>query len=410
MRTVLVVDDREDVRETIAEDLEESGFRVITAGDGVEGWRCFRDVRPDAVISDLRMPREDGLGLLRRVRSVSGVPVILLTAYGDVPTAVEAMKSGATEFLTFPEELDRAVARVQSLFEAAAGPGDRELVERALPGRSVAMRRLRDRVHALVPLRVPVLVCGEPGSGRGEVVALIHRLSRGSESLVRIRPQDPAARDPWSGDLDAPVYLEDVEAHPLEAQRRWAERLRGNATRRSGRAFRFFASTALDLSELARCGRFDVDLAAELLRFRIEIPPLRERVEDLPELVAGRVAEIGQAVGRGSVRVLPAALARLRAYSWPGNERELRSVLERLVAFATDGAITRRAVDEVLGEAVESLRAFRSRRARLEREELIALLRECGGNLAEVARRMGMSRSAIHYRVHKHGLFPKARR
>jgi DNA-binding NtrC family response regulator len=410
MARVLVVDDRVDVLQTIAEDLEDSGFQVVTARDGAEGWSHFREFSPNLIITDLRMPNEDGIDLLRRVRTISSTPVILLTAYGDIPTAVEAMRSGATEFLTFPEELDRAIERARELLAPDSGAGEASELQKLLPGRSASIRRVRDRVLALAPLGVPVLVCGEAGSGRDTVVEAVHRLSRADQDLVRIRATDPAANDEWSRKLDAPVYLDQVEHHPPEAQKHWAERLRNIGPEARVRGFRLFASSCADLAELAREGTFHAGFADALRRFTVSLPSLRDRTEDLSDLVAVFVERITRTVGRTEVRVLPAALARFRSYSWPGNLRELASVLERLVAFSRDGTIGSKAVDQVLRESVESVASFRSRRERIERDELIALLRKYGGNLAAVARHLGMSRSAVHYRVRKHGLLTTKKR
>ena len=164
---VLVVDDQSEARALLARDLEEAGFGVVEAGDGVEGWERFRRVGPDLVVTDLRMPRADGIELLRRIRSVSNVPVILLTAYGDVPTAVAAMKGGAQEVFHFPDDLDQLIPRIREL--SVRGAAAYGALETALAGRTPAMRRVRERVRALAPLPPPALVRGEAGTGRDSV-------------------------------------------------------------------------------------------------------------------------------------------------------------------------------------------------------------------------------------------------
>lgn len=402
MKTVLVVDDRIDVREAIAEDLTEGGFRVVTAEDGLQGWRRFSEISPSLVVTDVRMPVSDGIDLLRRVRAVSSVPVVLLTAYGDIPTAVQAMRSGATDFLTFPEDMDRVVHLATSLVTPSGRETQNDVLDELLPGRGRAIRTVQKRVTALAPLSVPVLVQGAAGTGRDTVVESLRRLSGGATDFVRIRPSDPAANDAWTAKLDANVYLDRVEDHPAEAQSRWSKRL--EAVEREGEAggFRLFASTSVDLRRRAQEGSFDRNLADQLTRFTISLPTLRDRVEDLPELLACLTEKIK--VGRSGIRIRPAAASLLRSYPWPGNLRELESVLERLIAFSDDGVIGKEVVREILNDSRESLAAFRRHRETVEREELVRLLGICGGNVAEVARQLDMSRSAVHYRLRKHGL------
>ncbi len=403
MPTVLVVDDRSEVRALVAEPLEAAGLRVCLAADGLEGWRCFRDARPDLVITDLHMPRCDGLELLRRVRSVSAVPVVLLTARADVATAVAGLQGGANEYLLFPEQLDRLVARARELVAGCGRHADAVRAAELFPGRSVASWRVRERLHALAPLRVPVLVRGEPGSGRDTLVHALHDLAGSGAALVVLRPQAPSAGDPRSARLDAPVYLDEVGRHPREAGRRWAERLAAaDAGSRGG--FRLYASTSQDLAALARSGAFDPALARRLARFSIELPPLRARKADLPQMVRALTPRVAAALGHPGVRMRPSAVARLRAHAWPGNVAELVAVLERAVAFARDGAVAGRGIGEVLAESVETLRVLRERRGHSERDRLVGLLRECAGNLAEVGRRLGLSRGAVYYRLRKHGL------
>ena len=171
---VLLVDDRAEARALVAGDLSQAGLAVVEARDGIEAWNRFRAEAPDLVVSDLRMPRADGIELLRRIRGISSVPVILLTAYADVATAVEVMKGGAQEFFTFPEDLERMIARARELALASASRPEDERLAQLIAGRSVAMRRVRERIRALAGLRVPVLVRGEPGSGRDQVARAIH--------------------------------------------------------------------------------------------------------------------------------------------------------------------------------------------------------------------------------------------
>jgi DNA-binding NtrC family response regulator len=404
---VLLVDDRAEARALVAGDLAEAGLAVVEARDGVEAWNRFRAETPDLVVSDLRMPRADGIELLRRIRGISSVPFILLTAYADVATAVEGIKGGAQEFFTFPDDLERMVARARELACASASQPDQDRLAQLVAGRSPAMRRVRERIRALAGLNVPVLMRGEPGTGRDLVARAIHELGgRGDPPLLTVRAgaAAPAPRIPAGGGY----FLDEVGRFSPAEQAHWFERLRAGSAEPPN-APRVLACASEDLAERASEGAFHAGLAEKLQRFAILLPPLRERLEDVAQLASLLAARIGAAMGRPGVQLDRGALALLREQQWPGNVRELAGVLERLVAFSPRGAITRERVREVLGETPGGVDSLRLRREAQQREELVALLAACRGNLAEVARRQKLSRGAVIYRAQKHGLLPKPR-
>jgi DNA-binding NtrC family response regulator len=404
---VLLVDDRTEARALVAGDLAEAGLAVVEARDGVEAWSRFRSEAPDLVVSDLRMPRADGIELLRRIRGVSSVPVILLTAYADVATAVLGIKGGAQEFFTFPDDLERMVARARELALASAARPEDEQLERLLAGKSPAMKRVRERIRALAGLRVPVLVRGEPGSGRDQAARALHELGGGGDApfvVLRAGGAVPAPRV----EAGCAIYLDEIERFSPAEQAYWFDRLRARDAETAS-APRVLASAQQDLPERARAGGFHAALAERLQRFAIALPPLRERAQDVAQLAPLLAERIGAALGRPAVQLDRGALALLREQQWPGNVRELAGVIERLVAFSVHGTITRERVREVLGESEGSVGSLRLRREQQQREELVALLADCRGNLAEVARRLSLSRGAVIYRAQKHGLLPKPR-
>ncbi len=389
----------------VARDLEGRGFSVLQARDGVEGWDAFRRNPPALVVTDLRMPRSDGIDLLRRIRSVSKVPVILLTAYGDVPTAVTAIKSGAQEFLAFPEDLHRLVERVSELTRAPLedGPPLNEL----FVGRSRAIEAVRSRIQALAPLDVPVLIIGDPGTGRDLAAHALHRLGPHSQSpFVKIAPTGQGARLPPE---PSTVYLDEIGQLSPQNQRHWEELFLSRARALEQHLNRLFASTSDDLGALSRRGHFSSILAERLLRFSVVLPPLGERLEDLGDLVPHLSERIGRELGRGPVRFEGQALRLLETQRWPGNVRDLSETLEKLVAFSSSGVVTPDHVRQVLAESPNSVSRLRSRKIQQQREELVKLLEECEGNLAEVARRLDLSRGAVIYRAQKYGLLPRRR-
>jgi len=402
-RTVLVVRDRSESRKWVSNELGFAGFRVVEADGGQDGWASFRHEVPDLVVTDVRLPGAAEIDFLQRIRGVSNVPVILCAAGGDVPSAVAAIKAGAQDFLTPPDDRVRLRARALALTsddsqengtEGAAtivGPGD-------------ATCRLRDRVCALGPLRVPVLISGEQGVGHDHVARCLHTLDKATESdLVVVSSGSPIAHRAPSAGLT--YYLDEVGRLTISEQAHWFE----NLCRAEGSdpGIRLVASTSEDIPALVRREAFHRGLAERLLRFEVRIAPLRERREDIGPLAAHLAGRIGDAMGRGRVRIEPEALALLRAASWPGNVRELAKTLEKLVAYSPGGVVTRDRVREVFGDTSDDVASLRRRHCEEQREELVLLLESCGGNLAEVARQLKISRGAVIYRAQKHGLLAR---
>jgi DNA-binding NtrC family response regulator len=277
----------------------------------------------------------------------------------------------------------------------------RQRLSSRLVGRSHAMRCLRQRIEGMASLWIPVLLRGEPGSGRSTVAELLHALGPTSAGeLVRIHAASfgPEARLPGL----ATVHLEAVEALPRRTQAWWLERLRAPSS--PGRGARFVASTERAGSMRDAAPDFDPALDAILSRFAIRVPPLRERAEDLPLLVADLGARIGGAVGRERVRFSPQAVELLAHCVWSGNVRELEDVIGRAIVFSPSAVIGRALVEDVLAERGESVGGIRADRALRERERLLAELRSSGGNVTRTAEVLGKSRPALYRLIARHGI------
>jgi DNA-binding NtrC family response regulator len=333
--------------------------------------------------------------------------VILLTAYADVPTAVAAMKGGAQEFFTFPDDLERMVERVRAIIAAQSG-AERDWLEERVVGKSAAMRRVRERIRAVAPLRVPVLVIGEQGSGRDSVVEAVQAASEHNDAPLARFPSGTGGQ-PKLPTKPSVYYLDQVEKlTPLE-QAYWFDLLREGIPRANPPILRVLASSGSDLGVQIREAGFHRRLADQLLRFTIGLVPLRDRIDDIAQLAPLLANRVGRRIGREEIRLDRGALTLLKAQQWQDNVRELESVVEKLVAFSSTGVITRDHVQQILGESPDNVSSLRSRRSEKQREELIELLEACGGNLAEVARRLEISRGAVIYRAQKYGLMPRPR-
>jgi DNA-binding NtrC family response regulator len=284
---------------------------------------------------------------------------------------------------------------------AAQRHGMREAIEARLVGHGPSMRRLRQRIEGMAPLWIPVLLRGEPGSGRATAASLLHAWGPAARGeLVRIDADGfaPERRLP----AVATVLLESVERLSRAAQAWWLDRLRAAQAPGAVRGIRWLASTGDAPSLRDFAPDFDPALERILASFAIRVPPLRERLGDLPVLVADLCARIGCSLGRERVRVSAPALAVLASCHWPGNVGELEDVLRRAIAFTPSPRLGRALVADVLAERGESVGGLRAERAAREREELLARLRATAGNVARTAEALGRSRSAVYRLIAKH--------
>jgi DNA-binding NtrC family response regulator len=402
--TVLVVDDQVRPRRALATELEDAGFVVIQASDGVEAWESFQRNRPDLVITDMVMPRSDGLDLLGRIRAQSEVPVVLFTAYGSVESAVSALKAGADEFVVSPDvDVDELVNLARSALAARDVAQHPAGLRERLIGKSRAMARVRERVAGLAPLWASVLVTGEAGTECDAVVSALHEFgTTAGLELVRI---SAAGSIPTSRPLRrCAIHLERVEGFSPDSQRFWGRFITLEPSRLQRESVRMFASAETPLATRIAEGCFDPALGEALLRFQIQVPPLRARSEDVPELANALVARLASVVGRRGIRLSAEAADVLARRKWPGNVRELEGVLERAIAFSRGRELRRQIVEDVLAESEESLASIRRQRSEVEREALLAAIRKTGGNVTRTAEMLGKSRSAVYRLIEKHGI------
>jgi len=444
---ILVVDDEKIKRVTLADDLTAQGHEVVTACDGREALEKLAQGRFDVVVTDLKMPGIDGIELLKRIKQgpMSDIEVIMMTAYGSIPVAVEAVKLGAFDFLTKPfrnEDLFPLLARIQ---RSRYAPADAQQtsrqftaadVDRAVVGDSPAMGRVKRMVEICARTDANVLLCGETGVGKDLIAQTIHRHShRHAFPLVKVgctlfppqlieselygheKGSFTGADQQRKGRFDlaegGTLYLDDVDDIPLEHQAKLLRAIEEKVFERVGGTVpikanvRIIASTKKNLLEKVAQGAFREDLYYRLDVLRINIPPLRERKEDIPMLVEHLLKRI--APGR-QYSIEPAALDRLREHTWPGNVRELAHTLQR--AYLVGGG---RITAELLEAEMSGIAAhkppeaqlptdFQSAIERTERELLESALRASGGNKTAAAAALGMKPSTFRDKLAKHGL------
>jgi len=441
---ILVVDDEKIKRVTLADDLGSQGHDVVTAADGAEALRRLDLERFDLVVTDLKMPGIDGLELLKHIKHgrLADVAVILMTAYGSIPVAVEAVKLGAYDFITKPfrnEDLFPLIARLHrerlSWEDAPAAAGDAESVDldRMLVGDCPQIRRVKKMIEVCSRADANVLLCGETGVGKDLLASMIHRMSarRGfpfvktgctllppqlieSELYGHEKGSFTGAEQRRTGRFElasgGTLYLDDVDDIPLEQQSKLLRAIEEKVFERVGGAasikanVRIIASTKRNLLEKTAEGTFRRDLYYRLDVLRIVVPPLRERMADLPALAEHLLRRIAR---DRSARLSPDVLDALSRHTWPGNVRELYHALERayLVGSGTITAdlLTFEASPPAGGDDLPN-GGFQAAMDEAERRLLESAMRACGGNKTAAAAALGMKASTFRDKLAKHGL------
>ncbi|MFP4058113.1 MAG: sigma-54-dependent transcriptional regulator [Candidatus Brocadiia bacterium] len=455
---VLVVDDLQGVRQILASVLKKAGYQVEEAGDGSAALEAVRAHPPDAMLLDIRMPGLDGFEVLRRVQELDPeLPVVMITAYEDVDTAVQAMHAGAYHYLSKPFHNAEVLAVVERAIERRRlAHTVRSLQERAdhlgpvgeLLGTSDAIARLLEQLDRAARTDGPVLITGEEGTGKQLVARAIHARSprrRGpfvaldcgavpaelldSDLFGHERHAFPGADRRRPGQLElaagGTLYLADVPALPLGAQGRLAQFLKEGHVRRLGGSqpmaldVRLVAGTAVDLRELVAGSLFRRDLYERLAETPLAIPPLRRRPDDVVYLVKRFLDATNRELGKNVQGPTREALDLLVAHPWPGNLRELRHALKRAVLLADTRIEPRHLAIEPhtqeaprppaaqqAGHEPDLPLAERTRKAveRVERQAIADALRRTGGNKSAAARLLDINYKTLHVKMKKYDL------
>jgi DNA-binding NtrC family response regulator len=451
---ILVVDDEETKRVTLAEDLAAQGHEVVTAADGREALNRMRQAPVDVVVTDLKMPEMDGIELLKRIKGGAAphAAVIMMSAYGSIPVAVEAVKLGAFDFITKPfrnEEILPLISRIERRRAGGRDNGasprpDPQDIERAVIGRSEGMRSVRRMIIIAARTDANVLLVGETGCGKDLLASVIHRNShRHRYPLAKVgcalfSPQlieselyghekgsftgaDQRRKGRFELAAGGTLYLDDADDIPLAQQAKLLRAIEEKVYERVGGTklikadVRVIASTKRNLLEKIAEGTFREDLYYRLDVLRIRIPPLRERREDIPALTEHLLARIAK--GR-DYEFEPAAVEVLQQHDWPGNVRELHHALERallvgnnritadLLRAETGGWSSPAREPEVIEKNGFSLPkgGFQAAVERAERQLLTNAMKACNGNKTAAAAALGMKPSTFRDKLNKYGL------
>ncbi len=451
---ILVVDDEEGMLEVCADTLGALPYAtVVTEQNSRRALARIQEDAFDLLITDIRMPGVDGVELLRAVRERDAtLPALMLTAYPTVDTAVEAMKLGASDYITKPFRPEDLLAAARRLLESRRLREENDLLQRQLDrrhsfddlvGGTPAMQALYDLIERVAQTDADVLILGETGTGKELVARAIHR--RSPRASGRFVPVDCGAipdalmeselfgheRGAYTGANARSLgllefahhgtfFLDEVAELPVRLQAKLLRVLQERSVRRVGSTqelevdVRTLAATSRDLTGEIREGRFREDLYYRINVACIELPPLRERAEDIPLLVEHFRSRFAPPMGRQDVELDGEVIELMVKYSWPGNVRELQNVVKRLLAMSRGNRVTPEDLPEELMLRVADVESdgqgFFEERARqlgtFEAEYLTALMRTSAGDATQAAREARIPRGTLYRLLKKHGISP----
>ncbi len=444
--TILIVDDERNTREGLQRALHDR-YDVLLAEDSQKAVEALESAPVDVMLTDLRMPGVDGMGLLRRALSLTNPPVcIMMTAYGSIENAVQAMQVGAYHYITKPVNLDELELVIQRALNSrrveAENVNLREQIDQKyglenIIGESASMRQVFETIQQVAPSRATVLITGATGTGKELIAKAIHNLSPRkngpfiavhaaalptslleSELFGHEKGSFTGAVERRTGRFEladgGTLFLDEVGELEPQIQVKLLRVLEERAFERVGGSktlqvdVRLVAATNRDLKKLVSEGKFRDDLFYRLSVVTVDLPPLRERRDDIPLLVKSFLDEFSRENGKQVRELTPEALNMLLAYDWPGNVRELRNAVEQMVVLARGERLTVRDVPAGI-RGVADLTKINVVHAGMtvedaERQLIVQALKETDGNRTRAAQRIGISRRTLHRKLKGYGL------
>lgn len=451
MEKILVVDDELNMQLVLKAMLRREGYEILTASDGIEALAVLKGSQPAAVVTDLKMPRLDGMGLLEKIQEeYPDIPVIMITAHGTVSTAVEALKKGALDYITKPFDQDdlksiiHKAVKTRRLNETRAMPGP-DLDRSGIIGSGETMSRLMDSVRKVAATTTTVLITGETGTGKELVALAIHRNSnRRDNPFIKINCAAISGnlleselfgyeKGAFTGAVTTKpgrfeladrgtLFLDEIGELPLDMQVKLLRTIQDHEFERVGGLktikvdVRLLAATNRNLFQEVKNGSFREDLFYRLNVFPLHLNPLRERKEDIAALAEYFLDKFNRKLEKDVKTIEGAVMDLFLKYDWPGNVRELENIIERLVLISSGGAIRREDIPPEVVAGFESPKTgeadkekpfkevIRDRMEDVERQMIESTLEECEGNVTQAAKRLGMSRKGLQLKMIKYNL------
>ncbi len=448
-RRILVVDDEPGIRQALGQLLEYEGYEVKTATGGAEGITIYESFRPQLVFLDVKMAGLDGLEVLKRLRQADpNAMVVMISGHATIQTAVEATQLGAYDILEKPLDTDRVLVLLRNAFETRLLSEENERLRETIEsryeivGRTYGIRALLERIDKVAGTPARVLITGENGTGKELVARAIHRGSpRAKKPFVEVNcaaiPSELIESELFghmkgsftgaiadrAGKFEqadgGTLFLDEIGDMSLSAQAKVLRVLQDGVVTRIGGSkpiqvdVRVLAATNKHLEEEIANGRFREDLFYRLNVVPITVPALRERREDIEQLVVYFLQQFAARDGLPARGITDEALVRLSALDWPGNVRELRNTVERLVILASASLITATDVERLVGKRsaepaglgnLVDCTTFEEFKVAAERAFLLAKLRAFDWNVSETARALDMPRSNLYKKIERYAL------
>ncbi|MDA8424426.1 MAG: sigma-54 dependent transcriptional regulator [Nitrospiraceae bacterium] len=453
--TILIVDDEESVRKSLADVMKDEGYEVVTASSGREGIDVLAETQPSLALLDIAMPGMDGIETLRRIRELRpDLPVIMVSGHGTIETAVKTTKMGAYDFIVKPPELQHLTLVVKHGIEETRLREENASLKLSIErryeivGESDKIKTLKQQIGLAGPTNGWVLIHGESGTGKELVARAIHRASRRANGpFVEVNcaaiPQELIESELFGHERGSftgatgmkrgkfelahggTIFLDEIADMSLATQAKVLRVLEGQEFQRVGGAktlkadVRVIAASNKHLVDEIKRGTFREDLYYRLNVIPLDVPPLRDRPDDIPRLVRHFLQEFSAEYGQKTKTMDEDALALFVRYPWPGNVRELRNIIERLMIMVPRPALTASDVpppisnppsEEILreGPAIAPVRThaatLKDARAEFEREFIAYKLKEFGGNVSRTADAIGVERSNLHRKIKALGI------
>jgi two-component system nitrogen regulation response regulator NtrX len=445
MNHILIVDDETEIRESLEEILREEGYVVTTAATAAEGLTLIRDAGYEVVLLDIWLPDRDGLEVLKDIHALEAKPeVIIISGHGTIETAVRATKLGAFDFLEKPLSLDRTLILVKNAIDARRLRHENQEFHRQLnanttiTGESVPIKALRQQIRLMAPTNGRVLIYGESGCGKELIARAIHSGSpRRDRVFIELNcaaiPEDlieselfgyrhgavagevPEKRGTFERADGGTLFLDEVGDMSLKMQAKVLRALdEGRFTPVGATSpvqvdVRVIAATNKDLEEEIARGNFREDFFYRLNVIPFFVPPLRERKEDIPLLAREFLREFGREYGRPRIDIAEDAIASLKQYHWPGNVREFKNVIERVLILNPQALrIERRHLPMLVyrgsGKKVEEFSTLHQAREAYERDYILKKIDDCHGNVSRAAEALGLERSHLYRKMKSLGI------
>ncbi len=453
--TILIIDDEESVRKSLADVMRDEGYDVVTAASGREGIELLSETQPSLALLDIAMPEMDGIEVLRRFREMRpDMPVIMVTGHGTIETAVKTTKMGAYDFMVKPPELAHLILVVKHGLEEFRLREENETFKKSIEQRSVIVgesekiNALKQQIALAGPTNGWVLIHGESGTGKELVARAIHRTSkRNSGPFVEVNcaaiPQELIESELFGHEKGSftgatgmkrgkfeladrgTIFLDEIADMSLATQAKVLRVLQGQEFQRVGGTrtlkvdVRVIAASNKNLAEEIKRGAFREDLYYRLNVIPLDVPPLRERPDDIPRLVHHFLKEFSSEYGQKPKVIEDDALALFVQYQWPGNVRELRNIIERLLIMVPGPVLTLRDIPPPVSIARAEQKgrtertgarmqggspALREARAAFEREFITRKLKENNGNVSRTAEAINVERSNLHRKIKTLGI------